>query len=148
MRLSTITIASALLLLSCTKSTEELKHDDRAKLDAIIGEDLRASKAMAEADRAVREGNVTVALDAVDHRAQPAIEAGLRLTAAAEPKTDWGRARRDAFVQVLEARRAELPPYRDAVKSGDPEKLIAAIEAQARIERRAITAAAEAREAR
>lgn len=146
--LSSIAFAGALLFSGCTKSDAELRQDDRQRIEAIAAEDVRASKAMAEADNAARKGDVPAALDAVDNRAQPAIEAGLRLTSSADPKTDWGRTRRDTFAKLLEDRRAELGPYREAVKSGDAEKLVAAIEAQAKIERRAIAAIADTRDGR
>ena len=143
-----LAFAGALLFSGCSKSDAELRQEDRAKLERIVEEDLRASKAMADADKAARDGSVPAALEAIDHRARPAIEAGLRLTSSADPKTEWGRARRDTFASILEDRRSELGPYRDAVKSGDAEKLVSAIEAQAKIERRAIAAIAEARDGR
>ncbi len=142
---ASVFFVGALLFSGCTKSEAELRQDDRAKIEAIVVEDVRASKAMAEADAAARNGDVPAAIDAVDHRAQPAIEAGLRLTASADPKTEWGRAQRDVFARILEDRRAELTPYRDAIRSTDAERLVAAIDAQAKIERRAIAAIAGAR---
>lgn len=143
--LSSIAFVGALLFYGCTKSDAELRQDDRQSIEAIAAEDVRASRAMAEADTAARKGDVPGALDAVDNRARPAIEAGLRLASSADPKTEWGRTRRDTFAKLLEDRRAELGPYREAVKSGDAEKLVTAIDAQAKIERRAIAAIADAR---
>ena len=143
-----IAFVGALLFSGCTKSEAELRQDDRATIEAIVVEDVRASRALADADAAARKGDVPAALDAVDHRAEPAIEAGLRLTASADPKTEWGRARRDVFAGILQDRRAELGRYREALKSGDPQKLISAIDAQAKIERRAIAAIADARDDR
>ena len=143
-----IAFAGALLFSGCTKSDAELRQADRAKLESIVAEDVRASKAMAAADAAARSGDVRTSLDVVDRRAEPAIEAGLRLTSSADLRTDWGRTRRDAFVSILTDRRSELGPYRDAVKSGDAEKLVSAIEAQAKIERRAIAAIADVRDGR
>ena len=147
---SSISFAAALLFSfsGCTKSAAELRQDDRVTLEQIVAEDVRASKAMADADTAARSGDVPTALAAVDNRAKPAIEAGLRLATSAEPKTEWGRTRRDTFATILADRRSELVPYREAVKSGDAAKLVAAIEAQAKIERRAIAAIADARDGR
>ena len=138
----------------CTKETpappspeQDPKQADRAKLEHIVAQDLRASKAMTEADTAARKNDITIALDAIDHRGRPAIDAGLRAATEARPemKTEWGRTRLETFVKLLEDRRAELEPYREAVKTGNLEKLIAAIESQAKIERRAIAAAADTR---
>lgn len=132
----------ATMSLGCTKSEAQLEADDRAQIVLLITEDQRASRAMAEADDATRKGTTDVALQALDERARPAIEAGLR-AGHADLKTEWGRSRRDTFVRILEDRRAELGRYSDAIKSGDADKLIGAIEAQAKIERRAMAAIAE-----
>jgi hypothetical protein len=126
-------------LAACTKSEAELTKDDRTKIDAIVAEDMKASKAMAEADAASRTSNVALALQAIDGKAKPAIEAGLK-AAKADFKTAWGRAHRDTLARILEDRRAELGPYAEAVKSGDAEKLVGAIGEQAKIERRAMAA--------
>ena len=41
-----------------------------------------------------------------------------------------------------------MPKYEEAVKDGDPEKMLAAIEAQAAIERRALATVAAVKEGR
>jgi hypothetical protein len=145
-----LALGSSSLGPGCTKenptpptvsSEEELLKDDRRELELIVAQDLRASKAMTEADAATRRGDTAAALDALDQRAKPAIETGLRIAHdRPEMKTAWGQERQSTFVKILEDRRAELDPYREAVKSGDITKLIAAIESQAKIERRAIVA--------
>jgi hypothetical protein len=133
---------------ACTKSEGELKQDDRARIELIVADDVRASKAMADADTAARKGDVPGAIEVIDTRAKPAIESGLRAVANADPKTEWGRGKRNLFAKILEDRRAEIGPYTEAVKSGDAEKLIDVIETQAKIERRAITAIADLNEGR
>ena len=143
-----LVLAVMVVLTACTKSEPELKADDRALLERIVAEDVRASKGMAEADEAARKGDVPAALEAVDQRVTPAIEAGPRITSASEPRTEWGRAKAHAFTRILEDRRAEVGPYKQAVQSGDATKLIAVIESQAKIERRALTAIAEVNEGR
>ena len=104
--------------------------------------DIRASQAMHAADEALANGDPNAAVTALDDRARPAIDEGLRLAEAARVETAWGRAKRDAVEAVLRDRKTELQRYTSAVKSGDPEALVVAIEAQARIERRALTAVA------
>ena len=48
------------------------------------------------------------------------------------------KGKRDELVSILRDRKTEMPKYEDAVKTGDPEKMLAAIQAQAAIERRAM----------
>ena len=46
------------------------------------------------------------------------------------------------LVAILRDRKSEMPKYEEAVKTGDPEKMLAAIQAQAAIERRALATVA------
>lgn len=138
-----VLVAAALVVCSaCTKAEPELRAEDRPELKKIVEQDVRASKAMHAADDAVAKGDAKAALDLVDTQAKPAIDEGIRLADGAAPRTAWGRAKRDAIAAVLRDRKSELPRYTEAVKSGDAEKLLAAIEAQAAIERRALVAVA------
>ncbi len=136
-------LVGVLGLGACTKGEAELQRDDRAKIDLIVAEDVRASHAMAEADAASRRGDLPAALQAIEGRARPAIQDGLRLARATETRTAWGSAKRGTFREILAARDAELAAYTAALKSDDPATLIAAIEAQAAIERRAVLAVDE-----
>jgi hypothetical protein len=97
---------------------------------------------MHSADDAVAKNDAARALAIIESDAKPAIDEGLRLADAATIKTEWGKGRRDAIASVLRDRKNELPRYTEAVKSNDAEKLLSAIEAQAAIERRALTAVA------
>ena len=63
-------------------------------------------------------------------------------------KTEWGRAKKEALLGVLRDRKAELPKYEEAAKSSDPDKMLAAITAQADIERRALVVVAAVQEGR
>lgn len=138
-----VVLAAALIAASgCTKAEPELRAEDRPELHKIAEQDIRASKAMHAADDAVAKGDAKAALDLVDTQAKPAIDEGLRIADGASLRTAWGRAKRDAIAAVLRDRKSELLRYTEAVKSNDAEKLLAAIEAQAAIERRALAAVA------
>jgi hypothetical protein len=97
---------------------------------------------MHAADDAVAKGDASKALALIESDAKPAIDEGLRLAGGATMKTDWGKTKREQIEKVLVDRKNELPRYTEAVKSNDAEKLLSAIEAQAAIERRALTAVA------
>jgi hypothetical protein len=97
---------------------------------------------MHTADDAAARGDAKKALELIDTQAKPAIDEGLRLADSAPLKTEWAKAKRDEVANVLRERKTELPRYTEAVKSGDTEKMIAAMEAQATIERHALAAVA------
>jgi hypothetical protein len=143
-----VLFAAMLVLVGCTKAEPELRERDRPELQRIVAEDVRASQAMHAADEALAKGDAKAALVALETQASPAIDEGLRLAETARLETAWGRAKRDAVLAVLRERKTELPRYSGAVRSGDPEQLIVAIEAQAVIERRALAAVAGIHEGR
>ena len=93
---------------------------------------------MGEADQAQRKGDIIGALDALDARVKPAIETGLKLQAEADVRSDWGRSHRSALAVLLEDRRSQVEPYREAILSNDQQKLVGALEAQVRLDKRAL----------
>jgi hypothetical protein len=143
----------ALLAVACSKSDPvkdeaAMRASDRRELERVVAIDVRASQAMRDADDAAHAGDAGAAVDVVTARVRPAIDEGTKAAASAEMKTDWGRAKRDEIAGILRDRKAELPKYEEAVRSGDPEKMLAAIQAQAAIERRALATVAAVQEGR
>jgi hypothetical protein len=57
--------------------------------------------------------------------------------------TPWGKQKRDALAGVLRDRKNAMPGYEEAVKSGDLDKMLGAMQAQAEIEKRALGTVAE-----
>lgn len=125
-----------------------LRADDKRELERVVAIDVRASRAMRDADEATRVGDAGAATLAVAQRARPAVDEALRAAEAAALKSEWGRLKRDELVAILRDRKAEMPKYEQAVTTGDPEKLLAAIQAQAAIERRALATVAAVQEGR
>ena len=143
---------SLALLAACSKATPPdeaaLRAEDKRALEPIIAIDVRASQAMRDADTATGAGDAGAAAGIVGTRARPAVEEALRAAEGATVKTSWGKAKRDELLGILRDRKAEMPKYEEAVKDGDPEKMLAAIEAQAAIERRALATVAAVKEGR
>lgn len=116
---------------------------DEKSLEPVVLFDVRASKAMREADAAAHAGEAEKAVDIVTKRARPAVEDGLRAGDAIVPKSAWGQAKREELLGILRDRKAEMPRYEEAIRADDPEKMLATVEAQAAIERRALRAVGE-----
>ena len=137
---------------ACSKATvpdeATLRAEDKRALEPLIALDVRASQAMRDADTATGTGDAGAAAGIVGTRAKPAVEDALRLAESTTVKTAWGTTKRDALLGILHDRKAEMPKYEEAVKDGDPEKMLAAIEAQAAIERRALATVAAVKEGR
>jgi hypothetical protein len=146
--------ASALFLAgaACTKASPpdeaSLRADDKRELERVVAIDVRASQAMRDADEATRVGDAGAASLTVTSRAAPAVEEALRVAQVAAMRSEWGKARRDELLAILRERKAEMARYDEAVTTGDPEKLLSAIQAQAAIERRALATVAAVQEGR
>lgn len=140
------------LLVACSKAVPPdeatLRAEDKRELERVVALDVRASQAMRDADDATRTGDAGAAATTVASRAVPAVDEALRSAEGASMKSDWGKRKRDELVAILRDRKAEMPRYEDAVKTGDPEKMLSAIQAQAAIEQRALATVAAVQEGR
>jgi hypothetical protein len=141
------------LLAACSKQAPvpdeaTLRADDKRELEGLVAIDVRVSQAMRDADDATRVGDAGAASLAVTSRAGPSVDEALRAAESAPIKTAWGKAKRDELAAILRDRKAEMPKYDEAVKSNDPEKMLAAIQAQAAIERRALATVSAVQEGR
>lgn len=115
-----------------------LRADDKRELERVVALDVRASQAMRDADDAAQAGDAGAASLAVTARALPSVDEALRTAESAPLKSAWGKQKRDELVGILRDRKAEMPKYEEAVRTGDAEKMLGAIQAQAAIERRAL----------
>ena len=144
---------SFLVLAACSKQAPvpdeaTLRAEDKRALEGVVAIDVRASRAMRDADDATRVWDAGAASLAVTSRAEPAVDEALRAAEGATMKSEWGKAKRDELAAILRDRKAEMPKYDEAVKSNDPEKMLTAIQAQAAIERRALATVAAVQEER
>jgi hypothetical protein len=114
----------------------------------VVAADERFDDAMKLAGDAERAGRDGQAADLLRDKARPAGEAALGAAKSAGVDTEWGKARRAELVDVIGERAAELPRYEDALRSGDPEKKLAAMVKQVELQKRALAAAAAVRKGR
>ena len=140
-------------LLACSRQDAALdettmRADDKRELERVVAIDVRASQAMRQADEAAQAGDAAAASLAVMSRALPSVDEALRTAEGATMKSAWGKAKRDELVGILRERKTEMPRYEAAVRSGDAEKMLDAIQAQAAIERRALATVSAVQEGR
>ena len=140
-------------LLACSRqdaATDEAtsRADDKRELERVVAIDVRASQAMRQADEAAQAGDAGAASLAVTSRAVPSVDEALRTAEGATMKSAWGKTKRDELVGILRERKTEMPKYEAAVRSGDAEKMLNAIQAQAAIERRALATVSAVQEGR
>lgn len=141
------------VLLACSRQQPApdeatLRAEDKRELERVVAIDVRASQAMRDADDAAQAGDAGAASLAVTGRALPSVDEALRTAEGATMKSTWGKAKRDELVGILRDRKAEMPKYEEAVRTGDAEKMLTAIQAQAAIERRALATVSAVQEGR
>jgi hypothetical protein len=134
--------------LAGCRSEADKRREDKAMLEMVLAEDAKASNAMGDAEKASRKGDIIGALDALDAKAKPAVESGLRIAGTQDPSTEWGKTKKASLTKVLEDRKVELGSYREALASNDKQKLVDSLEAQQKIETRARALLVEVNEGR
>lgn len=125
-----------------------LRAEDQRALEQIVAIDVKISQAMRDADTATGVGDAGAATGIVATRAKPAADEAVAAAEHTAMKTPWGNERKAELVAILKDRQAEMPRYEAAVTGDDPERMLAAIQAQAAIERRALTTVAALRQGR
>ena len=148
-----VTALLFVVLLACSRQQAApdeatLRAEDKRELERVVAIDVRASQAMRDADEAAQAGDAGAASVAVTSRAVPSIDEALRTAEGATMKSVWGKSKRDELVGILRDRKAEMPKYEEAVRTGDAEKMLTAIQAQAAIERRALATVSAVQEGR
>ena len=150
MRIATTSIALLVALSACRdharEDAENAAARDRALLAHIVDLDAHLDRAMKEADDASRAGDDERAAAILETNALPGVASAIAETEAHPPETAWGRAREQAMLDVLRARREEIPRYVEALRGTDLDAKLAAVEAQLALQKRAIHAATSALE--
>lgn len=140
-------LAAALLLSACRGSSRAPGPEDDAPLvRTILAAEDEADRAIKEAEAVEVGGDDARAAELLEAKAVPAADAAIRVAEQQAPATAWGRARKEELLGVLRERRAALPDYAKALRSGDKEAKVAAMTQQIEIERRVRAAAARAKE--
>ena len=115
---------------------------DRAALDRIVTADLELDRALKRADDLSAKGDDAAAADALEKRALPRATAALAEARAATTTSAWANDRRAEWLAIAADRAHEIPRYAAALRGDDVSEKLAALEAQAAIQRRAMSAAA------
>jgi hypothetical protein len=131
-------------LVACkdpAREAAEAKARDREALKAVVLADSELDRTLKRVDDLSAKGDDTAAALFLEKDAAGQADRAFATATAASVTTEWGKARRDEWLAILRDRRAEIPRYLAALRSNDLEAKLAAVEAQAALQRRALAAA-------
>jgi hypothetical protein len=146
-RVGAAVACAACLLCAChDPAREQAERDarDHARLEGIVAADEALDKALKSADDASHAGEDQRAADLLEGDAVRASEEALAEAQREQLETPWGRARRDAIVEVIRERRASIAPYAQALRGEDLDAKLTAVVAQLALQKKALEAVSAA----
>lgn len=127
----------AIAIVACGPS--EADHTrDRAAVEKVLAADVSVSGLLRQADGALAAGDRAGAVAAVKTKVIPAADANVNAALGLHPTTPWGKARAVDLTALTADRRKSLDGYAAALAGDDGNALLAAIESQQSIEKRAL----------
>lgn len=133
----TLCFLAGVLALACTR--EDPSALDQSALRNAMAADDALGRALKEADDAAHSGHADQADDIFKRKVNPAADAALTAARAVEPRSAWGKTKKDALVTLEQDRKNAVDPFAAALHGDDAEKKLAAYEKQLDLERRAQT---------
>ncbi len=129
-------------------SDDEIRRRDAIALASALESDDAVDRLLQQADDMSEKGNDAAAATFLDTKALPA--ASDALVRAQEIKVDssWGKEHKTRLLKLLEDRKAEVPKYSAALRSGDMDARLDVLQKQVDQEKRALDLAGEIRLAR
>jgi hypothetical protein len=129
-------------------SDDDLKRSDANALAAVLEADDTLDRLLKQADDVSTKGDDKAAAALLDDKAMSAANDALSRAQALDPKTTWGKDRKDRLVKLLTDRKDEVPRYAAALRSGDLEARLDVLQKQVDQEKRALDLASEVRAAK
>jgi hypothetical protein len=132
-------VFAALFVVAC-QSGPSAEQADRAALGRVVDADALLDQELQRADGLSKRGDSAGAAEVLE-KAVPLADRACAAASASRVSTPWGAAHRDEWIRLSNERKGELTRYAGALRSGDPEALLAALEAQLALQRRTADAA-------
>lgn len=129
-------------------TADDDKRRDADALGLVLEADDALDRLLKQADDLSSKGSDSAAAALLDDKAQSAANDALSRAQALEPKTAWGKDHKDRLVKLIGDRKAEVPRYAAALRSGDVEARLDVLQKQVDQEKRALDLASEVRAAK
>lgn len=136
-----VAVVAMFALASCSRDAAA-RRADREELVAVTARDADLDSLLAQVDARTKVDSRGAARALRSEGARLAREAVGR-AATVPVRSRWGARHREALEQIAREREASIEEYALALDSGDSERVVAALRAQADLDHRALTLAAE-----
>ncbi|MFW5739620.1 MAG: hypothetical protein ACOC1F_04575 [Myxococcota bacterium] len=111
---------------------------DRATIQALMAEDQRVSGMSHAADKLALDGRPLEAAERIEKGAQPAMRRVVNDAKRFAPQSKWGADRKDDLVPLVQQRQELLTSYAAALRAENLQRVLAQMEKQRDLERRAM----------
>lgn len=129
-------IVLCLLLAACHRDPSP--RDDAPALRAALAVDKQTSQTLRQADELTVSGKSDRAAELVNQDARSKAKAGETAASQVSTRTAWGQARAQELQRLTHDRTESLTLYSNALQKKDMEMLLAALDEQKALERRAV----------
>ena len=131
-------VALATIALVACGPSEADRARDRTGVERVLAKDMAASGQLRQVDAALGAGDRVGAITTLEKKAMPAADEAVTAARAFHPTTPWGKARASDLASLTADRRRSMDDYAKALGGDDGNALLATIEAQKIIEKRAL----------
>jgi hypothetical protein len=111
---------------------------DQRALMTVLAEDQRVVTVLRQVDDGAFDGKPLEAADRVDKAARPSMVKVVSLARGVEPRTRWGEARKQEVLALILRRQTLVDGYGEALRSEDLPRVLAEMEKQRDLEKRAV----------
>jgi len=135
----TLLLTVGLLGVGCTKDERAARcSEDRVAFQALLSMDQRVSGMLREVDDLALTGRPIDAADRIDKGTRAAMDEVVTDANQVTPRTKWGVERKKEVVGLTQQRRELLDAYAKALRSEDLQRVVAEMEKQRDLEKRAV----------
>ncbi len=129
--------AAALVAIGCDHPDPRVL--DRSDLKSALSLDEATAKTLGDADRESRAGHEEAAVDILKRTSEPAAKAAFDGASSVAARTAWGKKQKTELVALVTDRKNAIDEYEVALESHVDELVLASMNKQIEIERRART---------
>jgi hypothetical protein len=134
-----VPLSLALVCLVACGPSEADRTRDRAAVERVLAADVSVAGELRKADGELAAGDREAAAATVKTKVVPRADENVVAAEALRPVTPWGKARAADVAALVRERRKSLDAYAVALAGDDGNALLAAIESQKLVEKRALS---------